>query len=596
MNLDDIKDSEINDMVQEMEYRMMKSLDNQAPLKQKCIVVRDQVPWYTDEVKEQKRRVRRHEKVYRKYREHHQWLALKMERDTYKRMLKAEKKKVISEKVKDCNFDPKKLFNLVAYLTGTKKDNPLPESPSDKELANTFVDYFIGKIHKIRNELESFETYEPTRIDVPDFPVFEQISEKEVANILMKMTTKSCELDILPTFLLKKSLPKINKFLTRLVNISITSGTFPNVWKTAIVRPLLKKVGLETINSNYRPVSNLSCLSKLLEKAVLSQFNDHCLTSDLMPHFQSAYRPNHSCETALIKLMNDILWNMEEQCVTALVAIDLSAAFDTVDHNVLIKVLNKKFGLSNTALMWFESYLQPRQFKVCVKGQYSTEVDLKFSVPQGSCAGPTLYLAYASTIQEIIPKNIDIHGYTDDHVLKNKFYPSKENDEFDCVMSLEKTLVDVNEWMNQNRLKMNNAKTEYIMFGSSQQLGKCNSSGINVNGAAVERATKINYLGALLDDQLTLKQHITNKCKIAMLNLHRIKMIREYLDVDTCHTLVLGLVMSHLDYANSLYQGLPEVTLRKLQMVQNMAAKLVLNHDRLSSATEARKELHWLPI
>ena len=186
------------------------------------------------------------------------------------------------------------------------------------------------------------------------------------------MTIKSCELDILPTFLLKKSLPKINKFLTRLVNISITSGTFPNVWKMAIVRPLLKKVGLETINSNYRPVSNLSCLSKLLEKAVLSQFNDQCLTSDLMPHFQSAYRPNHSCETALIKLMNDILWNMEEQCVTALVAIDLNAAFDTVDHNVLIKVLNKKFGLSNTALMWFESYLQPRQFKVCVKGQYST--------------------------------------------------------------------------------------------------------------------------------------------------------------------------------------------------------------------------------
>ena len=214
-----------------------------------------------------------------------------------------------------------------------------------------------------------------------------------------------------------------------------------------------------------------------------------------------------------------------------------------MDHNVLIKVLNKKFGLSNTALMWFELYLQPRQFKVCVKGQYSTEVDLKFSVPQGSCAGPTLYLAYASTIQEIIPKNIDIHGYADDHVLKNKFYPSKENDEFDCVMSLKKTLVDVNEWMNQNRLKMNNAKTEYIMFGSRQQLGKCNSSGINVNGAAVERATKIKYLGALLDDQLTLKQHITNKCKIAMLNLHRIKMIREYLDVDTCHTLVLGLVM-----------------------------------------------------
>ena len=129
-------------------------------------------------------------------------------------------------------------------------------------------------------------------------------------------------------------------------------------------------------------------------------------------------------------------------------------------------------------------------------------------------------------------------------------------------MSLEKTLVDVNEWMNQNRLKMNNAKTEYIMFGSRQQLGKCNSSGINVNGAAVERATKIKYLGALLDDQLTLKQQVTNKCKIAMLNLHRIKMIKEYLDVDTCHTLVLGLVMSHLDKGISGCRYLSHIGIR----------------------------------
>ena len=149
--------------------------------------------------------------------------------------------------------------------------------------------------------------------------------------------------------------------------------------------------------------------------------------------------------------------------------------------------------------------------------------------------------------------------------------------------------------MNENRLKMNNSKTEVIFFGSRQHLLKCNTTSINVNGEDISRGGNIKYLGAVLDEQLNLKQHITNKSRIAMYNLHRIKLIRRSLTKASCHTLVRGLVLSHLDYANAIVVGLPNISIRKLQKVQNAAARLI-HFDRDVGTTAMMKDLHWLPI
>ena len=151
-----------------------------------------------------------------------------------------------------------------------------------------------------------------------------------------------------------------------------------------------KKVGMNLINTSYHPVSNLPFLSKVVEKSVLLRFNRHCNKNNLMPDYQSAYRANFSCKTALLKLTDDLLWSMEHQEVTPLVAIDLSAAFDTVDHDLLLSILSKKFGVVDKALKWFDSYLRPRRFQVLIDDTKSKEIELPFSVPQGSCARPVL--------------------------------------------------------------------------------------------------------------------------------------------------------------------------------------------------------------
>ena len=202
---------------------------------------------------------------------------------------------------------------------------------------------------------------------------------------------------------------------------------------------------------NYSPVSNLPFLSKVLERCVVNQFTAHYDTNNLFPGYQSAYRRNYCCEMALIKIINDCLWAMENQMVTALVAIDLSAACDTVDHEILLEVLNKKFGMQNTALWGFDSYLRPRSCKVSVHGVHSKEHQLPFSVPQGSVAGPVLYNAYASMLQQVVQSPITLHGFEDDHAIKDSFMPDNIiKAESNVIRSLEGCTTSIKRWMDEN--------------------------------------------------------------------------------------------------------------------------------------------------
>ena len=256
--------------------------------------------------------------------------------------------------------------------------------------------------------------YESTPAEVPKLTRFSPMSETQVELIVKSMKTKSCKQDGIPTNVLKSMLPSVLPAITKIVNLSLSDGLFHASWKTAIVKPLLKKLGLQLINSNYRPVSNLKFLSKLTEKCMWSQLNEHCLNYNLQPDYQSAYREGYSCETSLLKLSNDTLWSFETKGITSLTALDLSATFDMVDHQVLLKMLTDKFGVTDRALHWFEEYFQPRSFRVLTNKSYSKEIDLKYSIPQGSAAGANVNL-YCSTLQEVIPKDLQLSRFANNH-------------------------------------------------------------------------------------------------------------------------------------------------------------------------------------
>ena len=217
--------------------------------------------------------------------------------------------------------------------------------------------------------------------------------------------------------------------IAKIVNLSLTQGEFCRCWKTAVVRPLLKKVGLALIHSNYWPVSNLAFISKIIERCMLLQISDHCDKYQLQPDYQSAYREHYSCETGILHVSDDILWAMEKQSIISLVMMDLSDAFDTVDHDILLTILRTKFGIEDKALKWFDSYLHPRSYMVTINGKYSREVNLDVSVPQGSCAGVNIFNLYCSPLQELVPDNLHISGFADDHSIRSSFKADNRHQE-----------------------------------------------------------------------------------------------------------------------------------------------------------------------
>ena len=354
-------------------------------------------------------------------------------------MIQSVHTQVLSDKVTGCGRDMKKLYSIVNGLIGRTVENPMPESESDEQLAEDFMDYFMEKIKKIRDSLSGYQKYKPNHKSTPTFSTFKPITEEEAAKLIGKMASKSCELDLLLTKLLKEILPSVIAPLTKINNVSLTQGIFADTWKVAVIRPLIKKLGLDLLLSNYRPVSNLSFWSRLVENVVLQQFNKHCDQNNLIPDYQSAYRVNYSCETALVKTVNDILWSMENKNIVNLRAINLSAAFDTVDWSILPDYLHYWLGITRSALKWFKQYLRLRYCKVNIGKAYSKNHELECSVPQDSCAGPILYIVYASTFQEVIenpslsvsthgetgnqrnPVKIYLYGFADDHALKNSF-------------------------------------------------------------------------------------------------------------------------------------------------------------------------------
>ena len=561
------------------------------------ISTRLKLSWIDKSIFDQRRIVRNREKIWKRQRQDHQWKAFTQERNRLNRMIIYNKSNEICGEIQSNKANVKKLYKIVNRLTGGKEANPMPNGDSDESLAENFATYFLEKINNIRDRFTEVPMYNPPiNESIPRLTSFSPMTKKQVRDIVFSMESKSCELDTIPTEIFKMVYDQIEDLVTSIVNKSLTSGEFLEDWKTAIVRPLLKKLNLALILKNYRPVSNLSFLSKIVERCMLSQFIDHCECYELIPDFQSAYRQNYSTETSLIKMTNDILIAMDKQQVMMTAILDLSAAFDTVDHDVFLSIMKNCFAIEGTAIRWLQSYLAPRGFKVCINNKYSTTKDLTFSVPQGSCAGAQLFTAYCAPIGLQVSENTTLNGFADDHSLRKAYNASIPDGELSTYNQLSVDLHSIKHWMSEMRLKLNDEKTEFIQFGSRIQLLKTSIEELKLGESSVNRSQNVKYLGGILDEKLTFKQHITSKCQLAMFNYFKVKSIRKFLTKEVTELLVIQMCISHLDYSNGMLYGLPQSSINMMQKVQNQCAKLILRRDKYSSSTEALKELHWLPI
>ena len=378
-----MKRDNISSIATKFDEDLTQILDDFALEKIKVIKDRPPKPWILEEIIQVRKDYRKCVKVWSQSDTNTDWSSVKRARNAYGSLLKKEKKLYYSSKVLENKGNIKKLYNTINGLVKREKINPLLENRTDRELAKHFSSFFHNKVKKITDYLEQFPNYTPRKRDVPQLQNFKEIQPEDTLNIIKKLGLKQCELDTFPVQIVNDLKDIFATKLTSIINCSLREGSFLNTWKTALVKPLIKKVPLGPVDMNYRPVSNLKYFAKVLECAALKQIVEHCENNKLLPKYQSAYREGFSCETMLKKLADSILNNMESTKITAVIALDLSAAFDTVNHSILLQTFQNYYGLNGTVLNWLASYLHKRSCKVIVNGSISEQRELSLSVPQG---------------------------------------------------------------------------------------------------------------------------------------------------------------------------------------------------------------------
>ena len=369
----------------------------------------------------------------------------------------------------------------------------------------------------------------------------------------------------------------------------------PTSLKAATVTPLLKKASLNPEDlKNYRPVSNLSYVSKLIEKIVVRRLNAHMTENNLHEYYQSAYRMFHSTETALLRVHNDICQAIDRKQCVYLVLLDLSAAFDTVEHSVLLSRFEGSLGITGTALDWCHSYFMDRTQSVNIHGTASLPRLLSSGMPQGSVVGPFGFPSYTSPVGRICEKHIvSYHFYADDSQLYVTFNPK---DEEEAKKRLESCISEIRDWMRTNFLKLNDSKTEFLIIGSSNQLQQLSYKSIKIGDENINSSSTARNIGAIFDDKLTLKDHVHSVCKACYLHLRHLGKIRPFLTKDASVTLVHAFIASKLDHMNAILYGIPKYLLNKYQRIQNNAARIVTKSKCRDHITPILAQLHWLPV
>ena len=510
-----------------------------------------------------------------------------------------KKKAYVAGKLQQGN-STKSLYSVVNQMIDRKKDVVLPKADSDKELANRFQTYFKEKIEKIR---ASFTTQMGFGLGVSSPNVekltrFEPTNEEEVRQIIKSHGLKCSPEDPVPVELILPNLDIFIPFWVEMVNLSLESGSMDGL-KTGILNPLIKELSslTDTENyKNYRPVTNLVLISKLVERVVQIRLEDHMVRNNLLTTKNYAYRKAHSTELLLLKVVNDLYRSFDMDMPSVVVLLDLSAAFDTVDHDKLLSILEREIGIAGTALKWFESFLRGRTQKVKIGSTYSEEMELLYGLAQGSVLGPPLFKIYIRSLYKYVePTSFRIEGFADDHQLIKQFLVCLQR------KALGEDIVDclnhISVWMNEFFLRLNPTKTKILVIAPPSIQLEIIIRGVFLENECIRFVQSAKNLGVVLDDELSFSDHINNVVKSSFLVIKKLSQVKGYLTEEQLQQLISSDVFSKIDYCNSLFYGINSSLIRKMQHVQNCAARLISKRKIASGSLDKfMTDQHWLKV
>ena len=569
----------------------VKILDQVAPVKSNLSIQKKVCPWTNEVTLSLKRLCRKTERLWKATNLEVHRLYLRDLVSSYNEMVENARSDYIRQLVTVNKKNPKVLFDTINSLVCSAA----PVTPVFCEAdSNTLLRFFTDKIKMIKEKIPPLLCGTPAVIEPVSslWSSFKSVTLTDISALVTKMKPSSCSSDVLPCRLFVKVFDVIGPWVTKMVNLSLSTGVFPSTFKHAIVEPLLKKTGLDpTVLSNFRPISKLPLLSKILEKVVSEQLSLFLDQGNIHETFQSGFRKLHSTETALLKVSSDIMMSADSGKCTVLVLLDLSSAFDTVDHQILLRRLRDEVGLSGSVLHWFSSYLSGRSFSVTVNQIRSESADLLCGVPQGSVLSPVLFLLYLIPLGKIIQgfPDVSYHMFADDIQLYCSFKPT----ELQRLSSLVQCLVEIKHWLSDNTLQLNEDKTETLVIAPDDSI-----PGINQYLGDLGQSVKpsLRNLGVVFDKDMSLVQHCKQLTKNCFFQLRNISKLRKMVSQNDLELITHAFVSSRLDYCNSLFSCLNKKELSRLQLVQNSAARVLTRTNRRTHITPILKALHWLPV
>ena len=558
--------------------------------------------WLSEDAIDAKRLRRRLEREWRSSKSSETYIAYRKACRHANKAIINSRCKFYHDRLETTNTDPRQRWTVIRDVLH-QTESPEVLSPIESQrLCVGFSDFFINKINNIKQTIKSSLTNKLCDTNPMQFDVLHtgklltdlrSPSIEEVSKLIRNMPAKSSVMDSIPTSVLKSSVDLFAPLIARLAALSFAEGSFPTRFKVASVTPLLKKKGLDrAVFANYRPISNLHTISKIIERITLSRITAHVESSPSYNRFQSAYRRGYSTETALTRLLNDVYLAADQKSRTLLLQLDLSAAFDTIDQGTLKSRLQINFGISGCALQWLCSYLSDRSQFVSVGDRRSRTTFCEFGVPQGSVLGPLLFSLYVSPIASVIASfGISHSQYADD----TQLYISLKDE--GALSSLSDCFKSVHWWFALNGLSLNPDKSEAIIIGTgARQRSEGPLDVIDLGDVQIQPSERVRSLGVIIDNTLSFNAHVDSVCKAANYHARALRHIRKRVTTDVALTVASTMVGARLDYRNAILYGTTKSNVQKLQRVQNSIARIVTGTRRTEHITPVLARLHWLKI
>ena len=401
--------------------------------------------------------------------------------------------------------------------------------------------------------------------------------------------TSSVGIDGISLRFVKDSLPVMAFYYTLVVNTSIVTGKFPKLWKHPLIAPVYK-TGDEEEVGNYRPIALLPILSKILEKVISIQLMDHLESNNLLSNTQHGFRTKLSTETALIRVTDAIYENIDNNLITLVILCDLSKAFDSVCHTILLQKLNHV----NVDEFWFDDYLANRVQSVKIGNHISSSRPVEYGVPQGSILGPLLFLIYINDMAEIDFRCLMVQ-YADDCQFLIK---GRVDDIKDIITQAEGVLKKAKGYFDRNGLLINASKTQCIFVGSRQNISKIPSDTcINFDDSKIIPSSSVKNLGVHIDRFMTFEVHIEEMRKKLIGILIYLNRIKENIPVNIRVQIVQTLALSIMNYCLRIWGTTNKSQIQKVQKLQNFAVRIALgNVKKHEHITPHINKLRWLKI